>query len=423
MSRRFEGGAFGTHAREERALTGTDETYDLLVAGGRVLDPGQGLDAVLDIAVAGGRVARLAPGIDPDTATRVVDASGCLVTPGLIDLHAHVAGGLGMLPAEQKVLSPDVAGVDACVTTVVDAGSTGASNVAGLVNQVLPRAKTRIIVYINVGACGTLHTPEVRAMDDIDPAATVAAVRARPDVIRGVKARMVSPSIVELGMELPQVAKKVASEAGVPLMVHVGDIDGRNPIATDLTRRLLDEVLTAGDIVTHTTSHQVGALLRGGELMPEAQVARQRGVVFDTALGRVNFSFEAAKAVLGEGFVPDTISTDSIGLSRFEIVHSLVECMSKFLALGLSLEDVVRMTTSRPAEVLGMENEIGVLKPGCAADISILEIVEGDWVFRDGTSAVECGTVALQPRATVRAGGVVPLDYGPRPWGWLPESA
>jgi len=145
-------------------------------------------------------------------------------------------------------------------------------------------------------------------------------------------------------------------------------------------------------------------------------------VLFDAAVGRSNFSFEAAKAVLDSGFVPDIISTDLVW-SRADLVHSMVECMGKFLSLGITLEEVVRMTTARPAEALGMQDEIGALKPGRLADISILEAVEGDWLFRDATGASQRGRLALRPCATVRCGDLVPLDYGPRPWGWLPESA
>ena len=403
-------------------MTTRASTYDLLISGGRVLDPAQGVDTVLDIAVTGDRVARMEKGIDPSQADRVLDATGRLVVPGLVDLHTHVAARLGQLPVNRHAITPDVAGVLSGVTTIVDAGTVGAANAAGLIDHVAGRARTRVIAFLSAGMRGILHAPEVREPADMNVAATVAAIRARPAALRGIKVRMVSPMIADLGMELPQTAKRMAAEAGVPLMAHVGDIFGDHPIAAELTPRLLDEVLSEGDIVAHTTSGHVGALLRGGELVPEALAARDRGVLFDAAVGRSNFSFEAAKAVLGQGLVPDIISSDLVGLARFDLVHSLVECMGKFLALGLSVEDVVRMTTLAPARALGMEDEIGTLKPGRVADISILEVVEGEWLFRDITGASQRGTLALRPCAAVRAGDVMPLDYGPRPWGWLPEN-
>ena len=388
-----------------------------------MLDPGQGIDSLLDIAVAGDRNALIEKGIDGTRARRVLDATGLLVVPGLVDLHTHVAAGLGSLPADPLAVTPDIAGVFSGVTTVVDAGTAGAANAAGFVDHVAASARTRVFGFLNAGTRGILHAPEAREPADMDVSATVAAIRARPDVLRGIKVRMVSPMIVDFGMEFPQTAKKMAAEAGVPLMAHVGDIFGDHPIAADLTPLLLDEVLAEGDIIAHATSSHVGALLRGGELLPEALAARDRGVLFDAAVVHSNFSFEAARAVLDQGLVPDIISSDLTGQSRFSVLYSLTECMGKFLALGLSLADVLRMTTSAPARALSMQGEIGALKSSGIADISILEAVEGDWVFRDVDGASQRGSLALRPRATVRAGRLVSLDYGPRPWGWLPERA
>jgi len=398
------------------------ERYDLLITGGRVLDPGQGIDESLDIAVIGERIVRMEENLGTAAATRILDASDYLVVPGLIDLHTHVSAGLGELPVGPDAITPDIAGVLSGVTTVVDAGSVGAANAAGFVEHVASRARSRVIGFLSIGKPGIMHAPEVRGRMDMDVEATVAALRARPDMLRGVKARMISPLLQDYGLDLPRAAGKAAREARVPLMVHVGDIFGDHPIAAELTPGLPDEVLGEGDIIAHACSPRVGALLREGRLIPEAAAARDRGVLFDAAVGRSNFSFEAAKAVLDSGFVPDIISTDLVW-SRADLVHSMVECMGKFLSLGITLEEVVHMTTARPAEALGMQDEIGALKPGRLADISILQAVEGDWLFRDATGASQRGRLALRPRVAVRCGEMVPLDYGPRPWGWLPERA
>ncbi len=398
-------------------------TYDILITGGRVIDPAQGLDGQLDVAIAGGRIARIEAGINPGSALRTLDASGRIVTPGLIDLHTHVAGGLRKPVGEDVMVSADVAGVHSGITTVLDAGSTGALNVAGLINYTAALSKTRVLCLLNVGSLGVTRAPEVRHPSDIDHDASVGAILARPDVVRGVKLRMVSPAVAEMGMDLPRAAKAIASEAGVPMMVHVGDIMGDNPVAGELAPRLLSEVLTRGDIVTHTLSFHIGALLAGDDLLQEARDARERGVVFDVGVGKANFSFDSAKKVLDQGFIPDTLSSDITLMSRFAgPTHSLAECMGKLMSLGIGLTDVIRMTTSRPAEVLGLEGEIGTLEVGRVADVSILEAVEGNWLFRDITGGTQQGSTAIRPWTAIRAGEVMPLDYGPRPWGWLPES-
>ena len=400
-------------------------SYDLVISGGRVLDPANAIDANLDVAVKDGKIAAVEASIDTSDTTRIIDATGLVVTPGLIDLHTHVAAGIRKASGEDVMVSPDAAGVISGVTTVLDAGSTGALNVGGFVNSVAPQAITRVLALINVGSFGTTSIPEVRSADDINHTAAVEAIESSPDVIKGVKVRMVSPGITALGMGLPAAGKAIATEAGVLLMVHVGDISAQDPLAAELTPRLLTGVLTAGDIVTHSLSATVGALLpeASGSLLPQALEARANGVYFDVGVGGSNFSFESARRIIDQGFIPDTISSDLTVASRFAgPVYSLTECMAKVMSLGISFEDAVRMTTSKPAEVLGMSDEIGSLGVGMCADISILELVEGDFKFhgRDGTFGT--GTQAIRPVLAVRAGLPMPCDFGPRPWGWLPSE-
>lgn len=399
---------------------------DLLIKNGRVLDPSRNLDGVMDIAITEGEITEVAPGIDPASAGRVIDATGLLVTPGLIDLHTHVAAGLRRAGVEDMMGDADTAGVHSGVTTVLDAGSTGAFNIGGFVNFIVPYARTRTLALLNVGTLGVTRAPEVRDAADINIDAGIDALNYRPDVIVGVKVRMVSPAISTLGIELPRAAKKIAdgADGGAFVMVHVGDILGQDPVAAKLAPQLLSEVLTKGDVVTHSLSFQVGALLSGGKLLEEASAARERGVIFDVGVGRSNFSFESARQVLDQGFVPDTISSDFTQMSRFAgPTHSMVECMSKMLALGIPLSDVIRMSTSRPAEVLGIDDETGTIAVGYDADITLLELVDGDFVFRDAAGGSHRGSQAFRPVSTVRAGEVMPIDFGPRPWGWLPERA
>jgi dihydroorotase len=412
------------------------QSYDLLVTGGRVMDPSQDLDGPRDVAVANGRIVRIeaAGGIPRQSARRVLDATGKLVTPGLIDLHTHVAGGLRKLRDEETMVPADIGGVWAGVTTVLDAGSTGAYNVAAFINHVVdaPSTRTRVLALINVGTTGVTKAPEVRDASDIDVSASIAAMQARPDVVKGVKLRMVSPAITTLGLEVAKAAKEIAVRGGGFVLVHIGDILKQDPVAARLSPRLLTEVLDRGDVVTHSLSHQPGGLLSGGpseptskrSLIPQAQEARSKGVIFDIGVGRANFSFESARRVLDTGFVPDTLSSDITMGSRLNgPTYSLTECMGKVISVGLSLQDVVRMTTLAPAKALGMADRIGSLQIGREADISVLETVEGDWVFHDITGARNRGRMAIRPVCAVRSGEVMPLDCGPRPWGWLPERA
>jgi dihydroorotase len=398
--------------------------FDLIVKGGRLIDPGQNRDGNFDIGVKAGKIASIAPDLPATSAARVIDASGKVVTPGLIDLHTHVAGALRRVVGEDTYVEPDIAGVFSGITTVVDAGSVGAYSFGGFLRFVVPNARTRVVAFINAGTLGILHAPEIRDRSNMDVDATVATIRAYPDLIRGVKFRMVSPAIVELGIELPKTAKKMAVEGGVRVMVHVGDILNDDPKGAELAPRLLSDVLTKGDIVTHTTSHRVGALLgKDGKLIPQVHEARRNGVFFDVGHGMANFTFRSAKSVLDQGFVPDTLSSDLTVRGRAGPLKSLAEVMGKFIALGLTLGDVIGMTTANSARAIGMESEIGSLVEGRVADISVLEVVEGDWLFRDNFGGTLRGRSAIVPKLAIRAGALMSIDYGPHPLGWLPERA
>jgi len=394
-------------------------SYDLVISNGRVIDPANGLDAQLDIAISGGKIAAVESNIDTSATKRVVDATGLVVTPGLIDLHVHAAAGI----RKPMMVAPDTAGVSAGVTTILDAGSTGALNVGGMVNYLASHATTRLMALINIGKMGVANLPEVKTLDDIDHAASVEVIQSAPNVIKGVKARMVTPGITALGNDMPRAAKAITDEAGGFVMVHVGDIAGQDPIAADLTPSLLTDILTKGDVVTHTLSGAVGALLVDGSLISQAQEARRNGVYFDVGVGGGNFSFAAAQAVIDSGFIPDTISSDITAMSIYAgPVFSLTECMGKVMTLGISFEDAIRMTTSKPAEILGMSDEIGSLSVESGADISILDLVEGEFLFKEASGTTKAGSQAIKPVMAIRNGVPQPLDFGPHPWGWLPAQ-
>ena len=389
---------------------------DLLLKGGEVIDPSRGLRGRLDVAVKDGTVARIDPSIEAADADRTIDVSGKLVVPGLIDLHTHVYDGVN-----QNGIDPDLAGVRSGVTTVVDAGSAGCYTFGGFSRYVVPGAATRIVCFLHIARTGLSYQPEISAGDDIDLEETVRVVTDNRPLVQGVKLRAIGPSVPVLGMELFHLAKRAAREAGVKLMVHIGDKDVED--GPSLTRGLLP-LMDPGDILTHLFTGNLGRILDGdGRVIPEVLDAQDRGVVLDTAFGRYNFSFDVAKRALDQGVRPSTISTDMTPPGRMNTVHSMTEMLGRFLALGFSLEEVIGMATANPAAALGMESALGSIEVGRSADITVLEQATGEWVFRDAFGNVLKGDTALVPALTVKEGRAFAPDWGPRPWGWLPESA
>jgi dihydroorotase len=340
---------------------------DLLIQGGEVVDPGQSLRGRLDIAISQGKIRQIAPHIDPREADRVVDVSGKVVAPGLIDLHAHVYAGIRTVGVNENCLMPDLAGVQSGVTTLLDPGSGGCYNFSGFTRFLVPTSRTRLFALINIARNGLFGMPEITQPDDIDVEGTIACVEQNKPTVRGVKLRMAGPVLDVFGIEAAKLAKRAAHETGTKLMVHIGDSREEKPHANRLTQQLLAEVMEPGDIVTHLCTHHTGGVMR------------QDGTV-----------------------------------------HSMTETMSKFLAVGLSLEEMILRTTANPAKALGMTDRLGAIAVGREADVSVLDVVDGDWQFTDSSGAHFKGTQAIIPVVTIRAGEVIAPDWGPHPWGWLP---
>jgi dihydroorotase len=384
-----------------------------------VIDPGRDVDARLDVAVSGGRIAKVAPSIDASEAARSVDARGRIVVPGLIDVHAHIyEHGVGM------GLDPDLAGVRSGVTTLVDAGSAGAANYDSFHHHVIARATTRVLTNVHIARAGLAFTPEARDADDVDIEGTIRTVLRYKGEVIGVKVRATGPVITNMGIDYIKAAVTAARESGVRLMVHVGLI-GYEPAATDeaITKQLLP-LLREDDLLTHLYTGAPGRPLDAAlNVLPELVDAKERGVLFDPAHGRSNMSFEVAKLMMEQGILPSSISTDITAPGRSGVVKSMTHTMSKFLALGFSLNDVIRMSTYNPAGLVGMQDEIGTLAEGTAADIAVLAVEQGKWTFDDAMGATLDGDAALQPVLTFKDGEQVSVDYGPFPWGWLPNPA
>ena len=428
---------------------------DLRINGGLLLNTDTSRLETGDVAIKGDQIVAIENVPDNYVADRVIDATGLVVTPGIIDLHTHVAGGLRRSSpyVEDMMQDADTAGVHSGVTTLIDAGSCGVANIGGLVNHVIPNAKTRVFALLNVGSLGVNRVPEVTSALDVDHEAAVESIQARKDVIIGVKARMVSPGISSFKFplrnegdathypppsrerfrggsqgvpDLALAAKAIANDADVRLMVHMGDTTGQSDEALNAAPRILAELLTQGDIVTHSFTGARGGLIdTERSLLREALDARNRGVKFDIGVGGKNFSFDAAKRVLDGGLTPDTISSDVTLNSRYAgTSFSMMDCIGKVISLGIGLEEALMMSTRNPAAVLGPETErmLGCMAPGTHADLTLIRVHKGEWQFIDGDGQINEGPYALEPVSCIRAGQVMPIDYGPRRKGWIPDS-
>jgi dihydroorotase len=388
--------------------------YDLLLKGGTVLDPAQDLRGAFDVAVQDGKIASVAANIPASEARRVIHLPGKTVTPGLIDLHTHVFDGVAA-----NGVHPDIAGVHAGVTTVVDAGSSGCATFSAFPRHILPKCETEVIPLLHICQTGLATNPDIIAESSIDLESTLRVAREHRGLIKGIKARMVSPALEIFGMEMPRLAKRAARESGVPLMVHIGDTTKRYD--PNVIRELLP-LLEPGDIVTHLfTANPGGVLDINGKLVPEAKELAARGVWLDTAHGRMNFGFNVGRRVLDQGLTPHCISTDLTIPGRANTVHSMVEIMARFLGMGFTFEQVIAMSTVNPARAIGEANRLGSLAVGRQADISVLEVRDGRWVVYDTLRDSMKIDKTVVPVLTVKRGRVFEPEWGPHPWGWEPE--
>ncbi len=375
--------------------------YDVLIKGGLVIDPAQELDGQMDVAVSGDKIVLVAEQIPATECRKVIDAAGKIVTPGLIDLHCHCYD--GGIP---DGLLPDDAGVKQGVTTVVDAGSAGQATFGGLAKYVIPAAHTTVFCFLHLGSQGLSIMPEIRDWQEIDLAATEAVIGAYPGLIKGVKLRLVGNTVASAGARVVEMAKETAGKFGLPIMIHIGDI--KRQISPTLTREFLP-LMEEGDILSHVfTGNLGGILLEDGTVMPELRAAAERGVVMDIANGRANLSFEVARKGMSQGIMPTTLSTDVVLPSLTTLVYGLTVTMSKFLPLGLDIKQIIEMTTINSARALRIEDRKGSLKPGMDADISVLEILSGNWELADSVPETLRITELVSPVLVVKAGQVIP---------------
>ncbi|WP_434512365.1 amidohydrolase/deacetylase family metallohydrolase [Desulfitobacterium sp. AusDCA] len=373
-------------------------TVDLLIKNGTVLDPSQQLKGKYDVVVSEGRITEFYQlgAISAELAPKeILDASDCFVTPGLIDIHTHAfecGTALG--------INADSVGVQQGVTTIVDAGSTGVDTFEEFVQKVVQKSTTQVLAWINIARDGLRSSlSELADLENLAPQETIEMIR-QNELIRGIKVRMSGSVVKESGLRPLLIAKKAAQTADVPLLVHVGN-------APPALGEIL-EVLGKGDVMTHTFHGKAGGIIDSkGELIPQARAALQRGVLFDIGHGSASFSFLTMKRAKELGIKPYSISTDIHKRNLNGPVHSLLLTLSKFLALGFSLEEVIEASTSAPAKMLGLSDKIGTLKIGTVADISVLSIDKGSISFTDSDGNKLVGQQLLQSKYTIRAGKVI----------------
>jgi dihydroorotase len=404
-------------------------TFDVLLRGGQVICPASGLNGIMDVGIRNGRIAAIQSDILPSSAKEVTDVRGKLVLPGLIDTHAHVyqyvTGRFGM--------NADLVGVQSGVTTVIDQGGPSCMTLPGFRHFVVEPAKTRVYAFLSAYLVGGLEGhayPNLYSPDGVDIDATVAAAKANRDLVRGIKGHAEIGGFARWGIKVLEMSAEIARKADVPLYVHFGQLwglpeSGANGEDADTILERVIPVLRPGDILAHPfTRHPGGFVDRNGNVHRVISAALERGLKVDVGHGS-HFSYRLARKALDAGIVPDTLGADMHGYNTHvpapagtpeqhpddenhpfagQARFSLTQAMSSMLALGLSLEQVVPMVTSNPAKMLGLSDELGALRPGMTADVSVLSDIRGRFVLRDNERTEVIAERLLQPAFCLRAG-------------------
>ena len=380
---------------------------NFVLKGGHLIDPASGLDGQHDIHVRDGVVEAVGADLKADSAT-IVDVKGLIVTPGLIDVHLHLMNGLGAFGVD-----PDIFGVGSGVTTVVDAGSAGHSLLTVFRNYVTKNAKTRVLNYVNLSTLGGVTGPGYSILADprlIDEDKIEKAVDANRDIIVGIKIMATGGALGTEGLKPLARARKLGDNLKIPLLIHIGESwtkDATPPPIGDVLKYLRE-----GDIVTHMfTAHPGGLLDSTGKLWPQVRDAKESGVLMDVGHGLHNLNFDVARKVLDQELFPDGVSTDGHRGNRAGPVYDLPTTMAKLMALGFSLNQVVEMATVNAAKLLGRTNELGTIRVGRAADISVLRVEDREWNAVDSQKGTIPARQALVPVYAIRKDAI----YEPLP--------
>lgn len=404
-------------------------TYDLLLRGGRVIDPASGIDCVRDLAIRNGKIAAVQTDILPTSACDTIDVTGKIVLPGLIDTHGHVyqyvTGRFGM--------APDMVGVRSGVTTLVDQGGPSCMTLPGFRHFIAEKADSRVYAFLSAYLVGGLeghYYPQLYSPDGIDIDATVKAASANRDLVRGIKAHAEIGGFARWGARVIEMASEIGRRADLPVYVHFGQIwalpaSGDNGVDVDTILERVIPLLRPGDVLAHPfTRHPGGFVNREGQVHPVIRAAIDRGLKIDVGHGS-HFSHRLARKALAVGIVPHTLGADIHGYNTHvpapagtpdqheddenhpfagQAKFSLVQAMSSMIALGLPLEQVVPMVTSNAAQMLGLSHEIGALKAGMDADVSVISEQRGRFVLRDNENTEIIAEQLLQPVFCLRKG-------------------
>src|SRR6195952_557857 len=393
--------AVAAMAGPANAAMGPNDKFDLVIKGGNLLDPSQSLKGKSDIGIRWGVIEAIGTDIPAARASKTIDASGKLVTPGLIDLHCHVYpyGSAIGIPADELVQFQGT-------TTVVSAGDAGVNNLAALRRYIVAQSRARIYAFAHIANNGLSAFPvaELYNIDNAQVEACAMALAENPDFLIGVKVRMSENIIFKHGLEPLKRGIQACETCGWParMMVHIGGVE-----TPQLMSQILD-LLRPGDVLTHAYSgapNNAGVftnIVQEGKLLPAAPAAKQRGVIFDVGHGGGSFDFTVAEVAIPGGCTPDTISSDiHVFSGNSPGMPYLPNVMSKFMLLGYSLEQVVAMATTAPAKIIKRAPKIGPLQVGAPADVAIMELVEGPISFVDTRNNKRDGKAVLKPVQTV----------------------
>ena len=374
------------------------DSVDLLLSGGTVLNPATGINEKLDVGVTNGRVAAIQANLPRANAMKVLDVTGCYVTPGLIDFHVHSYWGVNPYGCNLDALC-----LSTGVTTTMDAGSAGPTNFLGFRKLVYEQSKTRMLGFVALAQHGVLNAPgELLHIGFADSDGAAETVGNNRDIGIGVKVRLHKKAIGENSREALRLAIKAGEATRTPIMVHVGDTAiGMDEIA---------DTLRPGDIITHCYTPQKPSIIdEAGKLLPLVRKAKERGVIFDVGHAGGHFDFNLVRRAMGNGLVPDIISSDLHGRLKqpgFGIVGDLLTTLTKFLPLGLTLEQIIANCTVNAARVVGWQDRIGSLEVGREADVAVLQIVDEPITLRDSVGGEMTHKQRIAAKWTIRAGEV-----------------